>query len=64
MEINSLQNNELENLHDNVIKLRKQVIELVDKYGYSASSLVSRTFEQDIESIYGRRLLKTKGGKS
>lgn len=58
MEVISLQNKQLEDLHKEVIELRKQVIELVDKYGYSASQLVSRTFEHDIESIYGRRRLK------
>ena len=57
-EINSLQNEQLQDLHVAVVKLRKQVLELVDSYGYSASSLVSRTFEHDIEAIYGRRILK------
>lgn len=57
-EINSLQNKQLEDLHIVVVKLREQVLELVDSYGYSASQLVSRTFEHDLESIYGRRMLK------
>lgn len=57
-EINSLQNEQLEDLHIAVVKLREQVLELVDSYGYSANQLVSRTFEHDLESIYGRRMLK------
>ena len=59
-DINSLQNKQLEDLHITVVKLRKQVLELVDSYGYPASQLVSRTFEHDIESIYGRRMLEEK----
>lgn len=50
----------MEELHNTVIQMRKAVIKLVDEFGYSASELVSRTFEHDIESVYGRRLLKEK----
>lgn len=59
-ELNSLPTDDLEKLHDKVIKLRAQVLELVDKYGYSASQLVSRTFEHDIEMVYGKKILKSK----
>lgn len=59
-ELKQLTVDELEILHHKVIDVRKMVSALVDEYGYSASNLVSRTFEHDIESEYGRKDLKRK----
>lgn len=58
-ELNSLSTEELEKLHSIVTEMRGKVIELVDTYGYTASQLVSRTFEHDIEMIYGKKILKS-----
>jgi hypothetical protein len=58
MNLNELTPKELEVLYVNVRMMRAQVLELVDKYGYSASQLVSRTFEGDIERFYGKKVLK------
>ena len=57
MELKGLTENQLSDLHKIVIQKRKEVLELVDKYGYSASQLVSRTFEHDIEAMFGRKIL-------
>ena len=58
MELKQLDQDQLENLYIKVVELRKNVNSLVDEYGFSASSLVSRTFEQEIEREYGKKLLK------
>jgi hypothetical protein len=56
--INELDNLDLFSLYEEVVKMRKTVLVLVQSYGYDANSLVSRTFEKDIESAYGRKILK------
>lgn len=58
-ELNSLTPEDLENLHFRVTKMRKEVLELVQEYGYTASQLVSRTLEHDIEMTYGKKILKS-----
>jgi len=58
--LNGLRPEELEDLYLEVIELRKKVLETCDQYGYSASQLVSRHFENEIENFYGKKLLKTK----
>lgn len=58
--LKSLRPNDLQDLHHAAVKMRKNVNELVDSYGYNASQLVSRTFEHDIEQEYGRKVLKEK----
>ena len=56
-ELKSLRKEDLELLHIDVVNLRKTVLDLVQKYGYSAETLVSRTFEHEIERWYGFRIL-------
>lgn len=56
--VNSLSDEDIEELYNRIVELRKEVIALVDSYGYSASQLVSRTFEHDVEAVYGKRKLK------
>jgi hypothetical protein len=58
MDLKGLTKDELADLYMEVVTQRKLVNELVDKFGYSASQLVSRTFEQDIEKEFGRKTLK------
>lgn len=58
--LNGLMPDDLEELFTQVQNLRKEVIELCDLYGYSASQLVSRHFENEIEKFYGKKLLKEK----
>ena len=60
-ELKQLTTAELEELHHKVIDIRETVSALVDEYGFSASQLVSRTFEHDIETEYGRKTLKALG---
>lgn len=57
-ELKALTPEELSELYPIIVNLRKQVLEIVDKYGYSASSLVSRTFEDAIALEFGRKYLK------
>ena len=59
MNINELENSELQNLHYQVVKMRNEVLELVQLYGYDVSGLVTRRFEHDIEQLYGNRALST-----
>jgi len=49
---------ELKNLHKAVVEMRETVLQLVQAYGYNASTLVTRQFEHDIEQIYGLKLLE------
>ena len=58
MAINELTEEQLETLHVQVVYLRNQVNEICGEHGYSASQLVSRTYEHEIESAYGRKKLK------
>ncbi len=62
-DLNQLTPEQLKELHEQVIEKRKEVLELVDKYNYSANQLVSRTFEHDIERMYGFKVLVTLRGK-
>lgn len=62
MELKSLTEEQLLNLHKEVISLRKTVLDLVQKYEFQDSgSLVSQTFERQIETEYGRKVLKRLG---
>ena len=63
MKLNELDEETLETLHNVVLDLRRKILDLEREYGYSASSLVSRAFEHDIESEYGRRRLERSFGK-
>ena len=58
-ELNQLTTEELLNLYPIVKELRKQVLEIVQKHGYSAEQLMSKTFEHDIERWYGKRVLES-----
>lgn len=57
-ELKSLTLEQLKDLHLLVKEMRFKVNDLVDSYGYTASALVSRTFEHDIEQEFGRKYLK------
>lgn len=59
-ELKTLRAEELESLYIDVVNLRKTVLDLVQKYGYSAETLVSRTFEHEIERWFGFRILQQK----
>lgn len=56
--INELDNLDLFGLYEKVIKMRIDVLKLVQEFGYDANALVSRTFEKDIEATCGRKILK------
>ena len=58
--LNGLLPEELESLYLEVKEIREKVLDLIQPYGYSASQLVSRHFENEIEKFYGKKLLKTK----
>lgn len=58
--LNSLKPKDLEELYLKVQELRNQVLEVCDSFGYSASQLVSRHFENEIEKFYGKKKLKLK----
>lgn len=58
--LNGLMPQELEDLYLKVKKLREEVLETCEPFGFSASQLVSRNFENEIEKFYGKKLLKTK----
>ena len=58
MNLNQLTPDELAELHSTVVDMREKVLELVQKYEFSANQLVSRTMEHEIESVYGKKLLK------
>ena len=58
MEIKGLTEDKLLELYQRVVYERKIVNSLVDEFGYSASQLVSRQFEQDVEKEYCRKVLK------
>lgn len=58
--LNSLKPKDLEELYLKVQELRNQVLEVCDPFGYSASQLVSRHFENEIEKFYGKKKLKLK----
>jgi len=62
-ELKQLKEDELIKLHSEVIKIRDEVLELVQKYDFDANSLVSKTFQKAIETEFGRKHLKriTKG---
>jgi len=53
-EINKLTKEELKDLYIKTIELREMVLAWEKECGYSASSLVSRTAEHDMEMYYGR----------
>lgn len=56
--LNGLLPIELEDLYLKVKKLRQEVLDTCDQFGYSASQLVSRHFENEIEQFYGKKKLK------
>jgi len=58
LNFNALTPEELEKIYPEISKMRRDVLELVKKYGYTASQLVSRTMENELASAYGRKLLK------
>ena len=60
MNINELENSELQDLHYHIIKIRNEVLELVQLYGYDVSGLVTKKFEHDIEQLFGNRALSFK----
>jgi len=51
---------ELQELHIRTIKLREEVLQWAKDSGYSATELVSRTAEHEIEMFYGRMVLSDK----
>lgn len=57
MNLNELSREQLIELYPEIVALRKKVLEIVQKYEFSASQLVSRTFEHEIEMVYGRKVL-------
>ena len=57
-ELKKLTTPQLEELHHKILDLREHVLSVVQEYGYDANSLVSQTFERDIEREYGRKVLK------
>lgn len=57
-ELKQLDTLELFGLYEKAIVMRKQVLDLVQEYGFDASQLVSKTFEKSIEAEYGRKILK------
>lgn len=58
--LNGLMPDELVALYLDVKELREKVLATIEPFGYSASQLVSRHFENEIEKFYGKKLLKTK----
>ena len=57
-ELKQLSEDELIKLHTDVIKMRDEVLELVQKYDFDANALVSKTFQKAIETEFGRKHLK------
>ena len=57
-ELKQLDTLELFGLYEKVIAMRKQVLDLVQEYGFDANQLVSQTFERSIEAEYGKKILK------
>jgi hypothetical protein len=49
--LNGLLPDQLEDLYLEVKAIREKVLELIEPYGYSASQLVSRHFENEIEKL-------------
>lgn len=62
-ELKQLSANELKDLWSKAVEMRKAVLELVQNYEYDANSLVSKTFEHEIERWYGYRTLSGKTGE-
>lgn len=60
-ELKKLTTAQLEELHHKIQDLREHVLDTVQEFGYDANSLVSQTFERDIEREYGRKMLKSLG---
>lgn len=58
-ELKKLSTAQLEELHHKIQDLREYVLATVQEFGYDANSLVSQTFERDIEREYGRKVLKS-----
>lgn len=56
--LNELLPKQLETLYVQIIYLRNQVNDVCGEYGFSASQLVSRTFEGEVEKFYGKKILK------
>lgn len=57
-ELKQLTPDELKTLHTQIVGLRKLVLDVVQEYNYDANSLVSKTFQHDVEQEYGRKKLK------
>ena len=60
-ELKELSTAQLEEFHHKIKDLREHVLSVVQEYGYDANSLVSQTFERDIEREYGHKVLKSLG---
>ncbi len=57
-ELKQLSEDELTKLHSEVMKMRDEVLALVQKYDFDANSLVSKTFQKAIETEFGRKYFK------
>jgi len=62
--VSELSEKELRDLYLDIIELRQKVLDVVQWYGFSASQLVSKDFQKEVESAYGRKLLKDKTSKA
>jgi len=62
-ELKKLSEEQLVELHSKVMKMRDEVLTLVQEYDFDANALVSKTFENAIATEFGRKYLKrvTKG---
>jgi len=65
-ELKKLSEEQLVELHSKVMKMRDEVLTLVQEYDFDANSLVSKTFQIAIATEFGRKSLKrmSKGDKS
>jgi hypothetical protein len=57
--VSELSADELRNLHLDIIELRQKVLDVVPWYGFSASQLVSKDFQREVELAYGCKQLKS-----
>ena len=58
--LNALTPDELVEKYLDIKELREKVLSECEPFGFSASQLVSRHFENEIEKFYGKKLLKTR----
>lgn len=57
-ELRKLSEEELQQLHKEVIQIRDLVLNFVQKYDFTANQLVSKTFQHEVEKEFGRKYLK------